>query len=171
MHKFVIILIGLFAAINLFSCSAKRDKNTVQTKEEKPALQQQEIQTAEAEWLTDYQKALQIAKEKNLPLLLDFTGSDWCIWCKRLNNEVFSQKAFQDYAAKNLVLVKLDFPRNLPQTEAEKKQNEALAKQFEIEGYPTIVLLNAEGKEINRTGYQAGGAENYVKHLQALLQQ
>jgi len=103
-------------------------------------------------WMTDFEQAKSMAKEHKVPILIDFTGSDWCIWCKRLSNEVFEQKAFTDYAKKNLVLLKIDFPRALPQSDALKKQNRTMAQQYNIEGYPTIILVDANGKEINRTG-------------------
>jgi protein disulfide-isomerase len=120
-------------------------------------------------WLTDFDQAKSLAQARKVPILIDFTGSDWCIWCKRLSSEVFEQKAFNDYAKKNLVLLKIDFPRSIKQTEAEKRQNHDLAQQFSIEGYPTIVLTDAMGKEIDRTGYQPGGPVKYVSHLKDLL--
>lgn len=120
-------------------------------------------------WLTDYDQALKVAAEKKLPVLVDFTGSDWCGWCIRLDKEVFSQDAFKAYAKENLVLVKLDFPRrkNLPKEEAAR--NQELAGKFGIQGFPTIVLLGADGQEKARTGYQPGGAKAYVEHLKGLL--
>ena len=121
------------------------------------------------EWLVNYETAKTIAGELKRPILINFTGSDWCGWCIRLHKEVFSQTEFTDYASKNLVLLKVDFPRSIPQTPEEKKINRQLAEDYDIEGYPTIILVNSEGKEINRTGYQTGGAASYVKHLQGLL--
>lgn len=82
---------------------------------------------------------------------------------------MFSQKEFQEYAKDNLVLLKVDFPQEIKQTAERKKQNQKLASQFRVRGYPTIVLLNAEGKEIARTGYRKGGAAKYVEHLKELL--
>jgi thioredoxin-related protein len=120
-------------------------------------------------WLTDFNKAKSIAAAKKVPILIDFTGSDWCIWCKRLSGEVFEQKAFKDYAIKNLVLLKLDFPRAIPQTDQEKRANQALAQLYNIEGYPTIILTDAKGKEINRLGYEPGGPVKYVNHLKELI--
>src|SRR5437899_11282386 len=66
---------------------------------------------AEAEWMTDLRAALAKAKAEKKMVLLDFTGSDWCGWCIKFNQEVLSQSAFTDYAAKNFVLVEVDFPR------------------------------------------------------------
>jgi len=123
---------------------------------------------AEANWLTNYDEAKTKAKSDNKFLLLDFTGSDWCGWCKRLNAEVFSKPQFQDYAAKNLVLVELDFPRAKPQTEEVKKQNMQLASQYQIEGFPTIVVLNADGRKIGELGYMEGGPEAFIAAIEKL---
>ena len=82
---------------------------------------------------------------------------------------MFSQKEFQKYAKDNLVLLKVDFPHEIKQIADRKKQNQKLAAQFQVRGFPTIVLLNAEGREIARTGYRKGGAAKYVEHLKELL--
>jgi protein disulfide-isomerase len=104
-------------------------------------------------WLDDLEKAKAQAKAENKKILLDFTGSDWCGWCKKLDKEVFSQQAFKEYADKHLVLVELDFPRSFQLPEATKKQNEALAKKFNINGYPTIVITSASGTKKGELGY------------------
>ncbi len=120
-------------------------------------------------WGTDYTKALAAVKGTNKHVLINFTGSDWCIWCKRLSKEVFTQQPFIDYAKENLVLLTMDFPQKIKQTEEMKKQNDALAKQYNIEGFPTLVILDKNGKEINRASYQEGGAEKYVEYLKGLM--
>jgi thioredoxin-related protein len=120
-------------------------------------------------WIEDFVQAKEHSKELNRPILMNFTGSDWCKWCFKLRDEVFTQDAFKDYAKDNLVLLTVDFPmkRQLPQEQ--QAANEALQQHYGIEGYPTILLVDSEGKEIGRTGYQPGGPENYVKHLRELL--
>ena len=120
-------------------------------------------------WTDDYEEAKAQAKAENKFLLLDFTGSDWCGWCKRLDAEVFEKSDFKDYAKQNLVLVKLDFPRGFSLKKKIAEQNGKLAKEFGVTGYPSILLLDPEGKKITKTGYQEGGAEAYVKHLEGLL--
>ena len=109
------------------------------------------------------------ARAENKPLLVDFTGSDWCGWCIRLDEEVFSQSAFQAYAAAELVLVEIDFPRRKTLSAELKAQNEALAQQYGIRGFPTILLLSPEGELIEKTGYRRGGPESYVAHLKEIL--
>jgi thioredoxin-related protein len=116
-------------------------------------------------WLDDLEKAKAQAKAENKKILLDFTGSDWCGWCKKLDAEVFSQQAFKDYAAKHLVLVEVDFPRSFQLPEATKKQNEELQKKFQIRGYPTIVITSASGTKRGELGYVPGGPEAFLKEL------
>jgi protein disulfide-isomerase len=120
-------------------------------------------------WGTDFAKAKALSAKNNLPILIDFTGSDWCGWCIKLDKEVFSKKEFKAYAAKNLNLFMADFPNSKKQSAAEKKQNKELAEKYGIKGYPTILLVDKKGTELARTGYKAGGPEAYVKHLQDLL--
>src|SRR5258708_14760079 len=93
-------------------------------------------------WLDDLEKAKVQAKAENKKILLDFTGSDWCGWCKKLEAEVFSQQAWKDYAAKHLVLVEVDFPRGFQLAPETKKQNDQLSSKFKIQGYPTIILTS-----------------------------
>jgi thioredoxin-related protein len=116
-------------------------------------------------WLDDLEKAKAQAKAENKKILLDFTGSDWCGWCKKLDKEVFSQQAFKDYAAKHLVLVEVDFPRGYKLPEATKKQNDELAKKHKIQGYPTIVITTASGTKRGELGYVEGGPEAFLKEL------
>jgi thioredoxin-related protein len=120
-------------------------------------------------WMTDFEAAQAKAKAENKPLLLDFTGSDWCGWCIRLDEEVFSQAAFREYAADELVLVEIDFPRRTDQPAKLKAQNEALAQKYGIRGFPTILVLSPEGELIEKTGYRRGGPQAYVAHIKEIL--
>ena len=123
---------------------------------------------ADLNWLTDYDAAKTKAKSDNKLVLLDFTGSDWCGWCKRLSAEVFSKPEFEAYASKNLILVELDFPRYKQQSDAVKKQNTQLASEFQIEGFPTLIVLNAAGKKVGELGYMPGGAGAFIAALERL---
>lgn len=120
-------------------------------------------------WMTDFEAAQAKAKAENKPLLIDFTGSDWCGWCIRLDEEVFSQPAFSQYAADELILVEIDFPRRKSQPAELKEQNQALMQKYGIRGYPTILVLSPEGELIEKTGYRRGGAEAYVAHIKEIL--
>ncbi|WP_372807304.1 thioredoxin family protein [Pontiella sp.] len=121
-------------------------------------------------WMTDFEKAKEVAKEKKHHILVDFSGSDWCGWCVKLDKEVFSKDEFKAYAKENLVLVLADFPRDKSnQSEALIKQNNELAKKYGVRGFPTVFLLSPEGEIVAKTGYRDGGPEAYVKHIQQLI--
>ena len=120
-------------------------------------------------WTSDYESALKKAKEENRHVLLDFSGSDWCGWCIRLQKEVFSTTAFQDFASKHLICVEIDFPRKTQLPQDIRERNFQLRKQFGVRGYPAIFLLGPDGVLVARTGYQAGGGEAYVSHLKDLI--
>jgi thioredoxin-related protein len=120
------------------------------------------------QWTENVSAAKTVAHEEHKRILLDFTGSDWCEWCKELDHEVFSTTAFKTYASKHLVLVKVDFPRSIPQSTEIKKQNLILQQQYAIEGYPTVIVLDADGKQIGKLGYMPGGPDAFIKALEAL---
>ena len=119
-------------------------------------------------WRTDYRAALTEAKEQNRHVFLFFTGSDWCGWCKRLNREILSTPEFAKYASEKLVLVEIDFPRQKAQSADLKKQNATLQHIFQIEGYPTVIVLDKAGKAVGRLGYQEGGPAPFIKELKRL---
>ena len=120
-------------------------------------------------WSSDFEAAKKQAAESKKDLLIDFTGSDWCSWCIKLNKEVFSHEPFKAGVKDKFVLVELDYPQDKSKLSAATlKQNEELAKKYPIGGYPTILLTDADGKPYAATGYEAGGPEAYVKHLDAL---
>lgn len=121
-------------------------------------------------WHNNYEESLALAEENQQDVLLDFTGSDWCGWCIRLNEEVFSHDEFKTYAGENFVLVELDYPARKELPEDIVAQNEVLKEQFGIEGFPTIILADAQGRPYAQTGYQQGGPEAYVAHLEELKQ-
>ena len=98
-------------------------------------------------WVNDFDKAIAMAKEQNKDLFVDFTGSDWCHWCIKLHEEVFAYEAWSDEASKGYILVSLDFPRNDEAKAAvpNPERNAELAEQYGVPGYPTVLLMNADG--------------------------
>ncbi|MDB6056713.1 MAG: trxA [Verrucomicrobiales bacterium] len=118
-------------------------------------------------WETDLAKAQAQAKKENKLVLLDFTGSDWCGWCIKLDHETFSKPEWAAYAKKNLVLVEVDFPRSKELSDAVKKQNEALQKKYKVEGFPTIVVIDANGKTVwTKEGYLGGGPKAMIDEIE-----
>jgi protein disulfide-isomerase len=124
---------------------------------------------AEQAWLTDFAKAQAQAKAEHKLILMDFNGSDWCPPCKALKKNVFSSPEFLEYAKKNLVLVDVDFPRQKKLSPEQTAANEALSKKFDVEGFPTVVILDSTGKELKKdAGYDGQTAKEYLADLEKL---
>jgi thioredoxin-related protein len=114
-------------------------------------------------WGDDYKAALATAATENKRVLLDFTGSDWCGWCIKLKEKTFDQPAFKEFANKNLVLVEIDFPQGKTLSPEVKKQNSALQEQYQVQGFPTLVLLDSQGKVIKQqSGFIPGGPAGFI---------
>lgn len=122
-------------------------------------------------WMTDSKAALAKAQKEKKAVLYDFTGSDWCPPCQMLKNEVFASPVFKEFAAKNLVLVTVDFPKRKPITAEQLAQNEALDEKFGVGGqFPTVVLTDAEGRLLGGIrGYPQVTVMGYVSALQRIL--
>jgi thioredoxin-related protein len=116
-----------------------------------------------ADWTEDYPAALAKAKQEHKLLLLDFTGSDWCIWCKRLGAEILDTPKFKDFADKRLVLVTVDFPNAKEQSDALKAQNKTLAAKYSVEAYPTLIVLDPDEQFVfKQEGYLEGGPDALI---------
>ncbi|MEP6667695.1 MAG: thioredoxin fold domain-containing protein [Chthoniobacter sp.] len=122
-------------------------------------------------WTDNYAQAVETAKAEKKYVLLDFTGSDWCGFCKILDKEVFSTPHFQSWAKKNVVLVQVDFPHQTQLSPEVKTQNDGLMSKYPAKGFPTILVLDTNGKELAReSGYHPGtGAPVYVRTLETAL--
>ena len=134
-----------------------------------PALLATAAAAKDPAWQTDFQAAQAKAKAQKKILLVAFTGSDWCPWCKKLKAEVFDKPAFASEAQKRFVLVEVDFPHEKKLSDELKEQNGKLAKKYKIGSYPSILLLKPDGELIAHTGYSPGGAKNYLKDLADLM--
>jgi thioredoxin-related protein len=129
-----------------------------------------QTQAADLTWLTDLPKAQAEAKAENKLVLMDFTGSDWCPWCIKLDKETLSQPEFADYAKKNLVLMLLDFPREKPQSDELKKANADLQKKYSVDGFPTLIAIKPDGTVVmTQVGYLEGGPKALIEKLDAAL--
>jgi thiol:disulfide interchange protein len=120
------------------------------------------------QWLTSQPAALEQAKTQNKLVLMNFTGSDWCPYCKLLDKEVFATTEFKAYAATNLVLMEVDFPNHKEQPAELRRANTALVDRYGIEGFPTVLVLSGDGKTVGKLGYEPGGPKNFIKHLEEL---
>ncbi len=127
------------------------------------------LAAAEGEWLTDLAKAQAQAKAEKKMVFMDFTGSDWCPPCKALHKNVLASSEFLNYAKENLVLLVVDFPRSKPQSDALRTANEELAKKFAVDSFPTIIVLDANGKKLSKeSGYDGSNAKAFVGNLKKL---
>ena len=118
------------------------------------------------EWFTSLQTALEKAQAEDKIVLLDFTGSDWCVWCQRLKGEIFDTPEFATFAKANLVMVEVDFPNRNQLSAEQQAANDSLAQKFGIRGYPTLILLDRWGKQVGKGGYVRGGPKPFIDLLE-----
>lgn len=123
-------------------------------------------------WQPDFEKAKEIAKEKNELILLNFSGSDWCGPCMRMRKEIFDNEAFAQVAENSLVMVNADFPRN-KKNQLDKniqKQNESLADKYNADGkFPFTLLLDADGNVIKAwDGLPAETAADFTAQIKSI---
>jgi len=116
-------------------------------------------------WTTSITEAISRAEDEDRMILLDFTGSDWCEWCARLEKEVWETSEFIQWADDNLVMVFIDFPQNMKLTESQQSHNRALKEFFGVSGYPTVFLLDNDLTPLLKTGLRRGGPQEYIRHL------
>ena len=125
-----------------------------------------QVWAADVTWLTSVPQAEEQAKKENKLVLIDFTGSDWCVWCQKLEKDTFSKQKFIDYAQANLVLVRLDYPMHKDLPDDLKKANDELAKKYDIEAYPTLIALKPDGTTVwKQEGYLKGGPKALIVQL------
>ena len=119
-----------------------------------------------AGWTDDFEAAKKQAAAENKLLLVDFSGSDWCGWCKKLDKEVFAKPEFLEGAKKDFVLVMVDSPSDKTLlSEKAAKQNPKLVDKYDVQGFPTVLIMDADGTVLDKTGYRRGGPKEYLKNL------
>lgn len=121
-------------------------------------------------WLLDWEQARQLSQSSRRPVMMEFTGSDWCGWCTRLREEVLDTPRFKEWANTRVILLEVDLPMFTRQEEPRRRQNEALAKKFQVDTFPTVIFLDDKGQEIGRLEYLEGGPEPWVKAAEKILQ-
>lgn len=128
-------------------------------------------------WMVNVEEAYKLSEKTNRPILANFTGSDWCGWCKKLKSEVFSKPEFKSWAKENVILLELDYPRRAALPEEQVKQNAELQQAFRVTGFPTIWMFDLDRPDGERfqieaygkTGYAAGGPTAYIKNLDKMI--
>lgn len=128
-------------------------------------------------WMVSIEKAQAVSKETGKPIMANFTGSDWCGWCKRLTANVFSKPVFKEWADENVVLLELDFPRRTQLPQEIRAQNQSLQRAFKVTGYPTVWVFylqeNADTGKMNidplgRTGYKPS-AQEFINEVEGMI--
>lgn len=136
------------------------------------------VKAQDENWLVNVEEAYELSKKTNKPILANFTGSDWCGWCKRLRKEVFNTPEFNKWADENVILLELDFPRRTQLPVEQQQQNRSLQQAFQVTGFPTIWVFDLnkpsgenkfELQAYGKTGYLRGGAANYTKELDKMV--
>ena len=159
--RYLVILIIIIGPVLLYSFITRNNVS-----ESRETFVEKEYS---ADWLTDYSAAKVKAEIEGKPILMNFTGSDWCAGCIRLNKEIFSKRVFINYANEHLILLKIDFPLGVKQEESLIKQNNFLYDHFQIEGFPTVILLDSEVEIHREYGYGRESPSAFVGRLKNLL--
>lgn len=126
--------------------------------------------TSKLNWMTNFEEASMKAKKEKKDLLLFFTGSDWCGWCHKLENEALDTTDFSDAVGDRFIFVVVDFPLRTPLDATLTAQNKELQRKFDVKGFPTVILLDENGALIGSTGYKPGGGNSYAEHLKKMVQ-
>jgi len=168
----ILALLLLLPALPALSPSALADEDTPEEKpddtpDDDAGETEEPIVRAEVPWVRDVAAAKEQAAKEGKDLFIDFTGSDWCGWCHRLEDEVLTHASFVEAAKKDFVFLYLDFPRGDEKKAqvVDPELNEKLKESLGVEGFPTIILATASGEPYGRTGYQEGGPEAYLENL------
>lgn len=155
MTKIYLLLLLSFSALQ--AC-AQTSTPTATTEQPKPAA----YASAKEGWLVDLDEAYEISIKEKKPIMANFTGSDWCGWCKKLDADVFSKPEFQTWAKQNVVLLEVDFPRRFQIPEKNQQQNAAMQNALQVTGYPTVWVFNLvkdpttknfQINQLGKTGY------------------
>ena len=162
--RFLFLFVAALAAAVAVSCSKEETATVLENTTNTTTASQ----SAKAGWLTSYEQAQREAEAQKKLLLMDFTGSDWCGWCIMLDKEVFSKPEFKEYASKNLVLLEVDFPKMKKMPDEIVAQNRHLAMQYQIQAFPTILVLDGSGRVVGSLGYMRGGPAAFIAELEKL---
>ena len=120
-------------------------------------------------WNDNFGKAQEEAQKTGKPILMLFTGSDWCGFCIRMDKDAFSKPGFQKFIQANFVMFKADFPRRTKLQPGIAAQNRDLARQYGVRGYPTVLIVNAEGAVLAKTGFIRGNEKAYRAEYEKIL--
>lgn len=133
----------------------------------------QVIETSEISsgWVQTLEQAVAESESSGKPIMFVFSGSDWCSYCQRLEQEVLQTPEFESWASQNVIKVMVDFPRYHHLSADVARQNEDLRNHFaaQLRGYPTVLLVQADGSVLGRSGFVAGGPIPWIMKTEPIL--
>lgn len=159
MNKFIIFFIVNFLMFQV-AFSQEIAENSVEIND---------VEKIELTWIPTYNEALKKAKKENKPVLIYFTGSDWCGPCKILDDKLFHTEKFKSLSDKDLILLEVDIPRRRDLVAPDKmKENLYLQKKYKVKAFPTLMMVNHRGKKIaEKKGYIM--TEYYYPFFQSVI--
>ena len=140
-------------------------------------MAQSEYKASNEGWLVDVNVAYEQSSKTGKPIMANFTGSDWCGWCKKLKASVFDTPEFKTWAAKNVILLELDFPRQKQIPQEIRQQNQSMQQALQVRGYPTVWVFylqkdaatnNMQINTLGQTGYAPSPTE-FISKVEAFL--
>lgn len=120
---------------------------------------------AHIDWKTDYQEALQQSSSTGKPVLLFFTGSDWCPYCIKLDREVMETDEFAQLVGNRFIFVMVDDPQNKSLPPDQYASVKRLQQKYDIQGLPAVIIIDSTERKLGSTGYKPGGPKPYAKSL------
>ena len=122
------------------------------------------------DWSNNLENAIKDSKKSGRPIMLVFTGSDWCLWCQKLDRDIFAKPEFSQWS-KKLIKMEIDFPQSTSLPKRITDRNEWLLERYEkhVESYPTILFINAKGKVLAKTGYINNDVNNWIANADKIL--
>lgn len=137
---------------------------------DEPAPKRSAPQIMKNTWVSTWPEAVKASKATGKPIMMMFTGSDWCHWCQKLEHEVFQRPSFQQWSDK-VIKIRVDFPSTHELAKDTKSQNEVLKNWYAdfVNSYPTCLFVEPNGRVIGTTGYVAGGPDFWIDRAEGVL--
>ncbi|WP_213357451.1 disulfide reductase DsbH [Chlamydiifrater phoenicopteri] len=167
MRVLVKVFVAVFCLFSVSCCYGGTGKNSLKKVSYDGASMHKKDHAAIA-W-ESLKEATEASQRDRKPICLFFTGSDWCIWCIRMEKQIMSTPEFANFSRKHLHMVLVDFPQSTPLDESTKQQNRLLKQKYNVNGFPELVFIDSEGKVLSRQGYEQGGARPYISKLKREL--
>ncbi len=128
---------------------------------------------SELNWLTNFEQAKAQAEKQDKKILMNFSGSDWCANCMRIDKTLFQTEEFKNYAKKNLVLLKVDFPARKKNALSKEQQNhnDKLADKYNKKGmFPNVVIVDSKGEVLGNMNHPLNSTSDYINNIKEIIE-